>query len=375
MKKIIFSLIVICLIVSFTETASFFVLKQFSIKSDNVHLFTQKKGYSTRTPGTFSEASWGFVKGPYKYTVADEGYRVGIRNYSPLLAKRGIYRIITIGTSCTWGLSLENHETWPAYLEKELLTIKHDDPLSNFEVLNFGNAGSDTRFWLKYYQNELKKYNPNLVIIELGNNDMVGKLWERHNTENELAEFVSKNRQISFFPYGYTLLLINKLFINSLDKKKDKIKNETLKNYSKINRERNYLVPEMVKGEKSVEAFKQRIRKLVNIIRSFNSNTKICFLIWPMFTDLENEMAKELFAYHLTLFKVPTKAFILHAKSVENVLTELAGELNIENILIKNKLNETHYNDFTHTNSQGNEIIGNEIFKELRKRNLIPHSG
>lgn len=370
MKKVLFSFTIFCVIAFCIEAASFFYLKKLNKKLDNSSLFTNKRGYSIRTPGTFRENKWGFLKGSYKYTVAKEGYRLGLRNNSPLLPKKDVYRIIMVGTSCTWGLSLEDYETWPTNLESLLVSIKPKSK-ARYEVLNFGKAGSVAKFWVKYYPDEVMQYNPDMVIIELGNNDMASKIWKHHNPNHKLKQFRDKNREIHFSPYGFFFLVIKKLFFNNLVREEDRIKNEVIANYDKINKERSYMNASLGKTKDEVEAFKESIRQLVKTIRSFNSGTKICFLVWPSFTNLEDEKAKELFAFHLILFKLPTETFLYHSRFVKKVIKELGRELGIETLIIKEQLRGIHYNDYVHTNGLGNKIIANEIYKLLLEKKLI----
>jgi len=80
---------------------------------------------------------------------------------------KGTYRILIIGDSITMGLLVDDHEAiFPAVLQREL-----DNAGDNVEVLNFGVSGYNTRQEVATLINKGLVYNPDLVIVQYGQND------------------------------------------------------------------------------------------------------------------------------------------------------------------------------------------------------------
>jgi tetratricopeptide (TPR) repeat protein len=80
------------------------------------------------------------------------------------------FRILCIGDSMTFGISISNNETYPYYLE-EILN-KNIEGIK-FEVLNTGVTGWGPIDYLLYLKNEGIKYSPDLVIIGMDASDIV----------------------------------------------------------------------------------------------------------------------------------------------------------------------------------------------------------
>lgn len=75
----------------------------------------------------------------------------------------GVYRIITLGDSCTWGVLVGPNHTYSFLLEKMLQ--KHYGDKLKIEVLNGGVLGFSSLQMLRYLTHDLEPYNPDLVIV------------------------------------------------------------------------------------------------------------------------------------------------------------------------------------------------------------------
>jgi tetratricopeptide (TPR) repeat protein len=80
------------------------------------------------------------------------------------------FRILCIGDSMTFGISISNNETYPYYME-EILN-KNIEGIQ-FEVLNAGVTGWGPIDYLLYLKNEGIKYSPDLVIVGIDASDIV----------------------------------------------------------------------------------------------------------------------------------------------------------------------------------------------------------
>lgn len=82
---------------------------------------------------------------------------------------KGVFRIIAIGDSCTFGYGASNDEnTYPALLEKKLNSVLKN---KNIEVINAGVPGYKSLQSLIWFVAELMELSPDMLIVDLGWND------------------------------------------------------------------------------------------------------------------------------------------------------------------------------------------------------------
>jgi lysophospholipase L1-like esterase len=86
-----------------------------------------------------------------------------------LQKERGVYRIVCLGDSHTFGWGVEQEETYPARLE-EMLAKKYTGKA--FEVLNHGVPGYNTVQEVASFAEKIDDLDPDMVIINYVNNDM-----------------------------------------------------------------------------------------------------------------------------------------------------------------------------------------------------------
>ena len=94
---------------------------------------------------------------------------LGLRGleFSPL-KEPGVFRIITLGDSCTWGFGVEQTYEYPWLLQK----ILNMQPVPIiFEVQNAGIPGYSSLQGLRYLRSELVHYEPDVVTVYFGRND------------------------------------------------------------------------------------------------------------------------------------------------------------------------------------------------------------
>lgn len=85
-------------------------------------------------------------------------------------AKNGIYRILALGDSQTFGNGLELVDTWP----KQLETLLNDNSIDiRYEIINSGLPGSDTWQHEIIHQRMTSRYHPDAVILAFYANDAV----------------------------------------------------------------------------------------------------------------------------------------------------------------------------------------------------------
>lgn len=106
-----------------------------------------------RLPGVFS----------FRYSNNSLGWR-GSREYRE--KKRTDYRVLFLGDSFTYGLGVDDDQTFAALVEKDL----RSDRVS-VEVMNAGAPGKGTDYALKCFQTVGRKFHPDLTVLGFFCND------------------------------------------------------------------------------------------------------------------------------------------------------------------------------------------------------------
>lgn len=81
----------------------------------------------------------------------------------------GLIKIICVGDSFTFGAGTSPEYSYPAQLQRML----NSKGLEKFRVYNCGIPGCSSTKLLEYLPGFLKKYNPNIIIILIGQNDTI----------------------------------------------------------------------------------------------------------------------------------------------------------------------------------------------------------
>ncbi len=96
------------------------------------------------------------------YTINNDGLNQ-LENYS-VKKGEGIYRIVMLGDSFTFGANVNTKDNFPSQLkqllDKELLC----HGIKTFEVLNLGVKGYDIQYSVERFNLRGKKYDPDLII-------------------------------------------------------------------------------------------------------------------------------------------------------------------------------------------------------------------
>ena len=91
--------------------------------------------------------------------------RQGFRNLNSVTIDRSRQRVLAIGDSFTYGLHIDNHETWPAILEQL-------NPAR--EIINAGIPGHTITHELDLFQNRARLVAPDITILQVLDNDLLG---------------------------------------------------------------------------------------------------------------------------------------------------------------------------------------------------------
>ncbi|MCK5393225.1 MAG: hypothetical protein KAJ14_08405, partial [Candidatus Omnitrophica bacterium] len=94
-------------------------------------------------------------------------YRQG-QNKSSIKSESDSYTILCLGDSFTFGIGAKKDHDYPRHLKNMLKKNKLD---LEFKVINAGIGGQNSSEVLYSLDSNLKKYNPNLIVLLIGMND------------------------------------------------------------------------------------------------------------------------------------------------------------------------------------------------------------
>ena len=114
--------------------------------------------------GSFNHNSYGFRGPEFSIEKSDD-----------------TFRIIAVGGSTTEGISKNDNETYPGFLQ----TLFEINDIKNVEVINAGVSGAASFEERNLIENKLMKYNPDLIIIYDGWNDLRTYLGEPPGVNRE----------------------------------------------------------------------------------------------------------------------------------------------------------------------------------------------
>lgn len=106
-----------------------------------------------------------------KYTINSDGLNQ-ISNYT-VSKSDGVYRIITLGDSFTFGQNVNTEDNYPSLLEKKLNENLKCKNIKSFQVLNLGVEGYDISYSVERYMLRGQKYQPNLVLWFILDTDLL----------------------------------------------------------------------------------------------------------------------------------------------------------------------------------------------------------
>jgi acyl-CoA thioesterase-1 len=84
--------------------------------------------------------------------------------------KAGSLRVVAVGSSSTTGLwVLSSDATYPGVMRRELAALR---PAAQVEVINSGRVGDTVSGSMARFQNDVLAYTPDLIVWQLGTNDV-----------------------------------------------------------------------------------------------------------------------------------------------------------------------------------------------------------
>lgn len=117
---------------------------------------------SSNDPGTqFVGTTGGHLVNKAGYTINGDALNERFQYKSD--KDPGTFRIITLGSSFTFGLGVDTKDNWTELLEDKLNELKCNN-IKKFEVINLGYRGYDSDYVVERFRRRGIKYSPDLII-------------------------------------------------------------------------------------------------------------------------------------------------------------------------------------------------------------------
>jgi len=174
-------------------------MQVYEIDKDAVFINTNSefKNFYEPLPNTTQKINKSWLPTPVENTINEDTLNERF-DYS-LEKPKEVFRIITLGDSQTFGMFVNTKDNYPEQLEDILNSQLHCKNIEKFEVINLGVWGYDTQYEIERYKLRGQKYNPDLVIWFVKNNNFdriiekmipnikkYSKEYEKQNDDKEL---------------------------------------------------------------------------------------------------------------------------------------------------------------------------------------------
>ncbi|MDO8489462.1 MAG: GDSL-type esterase/lipase family protein [Candidatus Omnitrophota bacterium] len=189
--------------------------------------------------------------------VNSRGFR-GPKEYS-LNKEKGVYRIMCLGDSITYGVWVKTEETYPYVLEQML---NANTATGKFEVINAGVMGYSSLQGLRQLKRDLLRYKPDLITVLFGFDD------------NHAAIAYSDKEQKTYnrFIFSLTNILRKSKFYDLLEISLRRLKNKLAPDRDNpLGR-----VSGNIKKRVDPQDYKQNLEEMVEIAK--DNNIEILFL-------------------------------------------------------------------------------------------------
>ena len=270
------------------------------------------------------------------------------------------YRIFIVGGSTTFGGGTTSDDTtMPSFLQKKFDVTNSDKKI---EILNAG-IGSAYSYSEKYLiENDLMKFQPDLIIIYSGGNDANN----RYGTEYSIPGFpqYSQNKKLTVKQLTYNIeptdpVYLAKKFIKEINYRTPF---QLLKIYQGI--ENQYFTPS---GSAKIQAQELWTTRMGEICKANNDvGIKTIILVQPMLGSGNKQLSTD--------EKILLENYGAYMEDTLDILNKIAGSLvELENIchgtydlrMIFDDVKEPLLFDHVHVTDLGNEIVAEEIYEIL----------
>lgn len=310
------------------------------------------------------------ISGKSHFTINNMGYRgEKIKNHEEE------YRILILGGSTSECLYLDNNETWPALLMNQL---EHTTDSKKVITMNIGKSGHGLRnnlLALKYLPDY---YEPDLIIILTGANDVLYKLSRKDDWRPfDESEFSSSESYTFSVSPGYTFksTIIYRMYktISMKFKKtqpQDQIGNTLLENRLNRQNAQNWItkLPDL---DEALEDYGKILERVIELSKKRNST--VLFMTQPYLWKADmtpEENASLWMTYDFGDNYYPVETMIYSMDKFNKKLLDICKKNNeIFCIDLEKKVPKTlrYVYDDMHFNEKGANFVSREISTFLKE--------
>jgi len=241
----------------------------------------------------------------------------------------GVFRIICIGESTTFGVGCSsNGTTYPALLEKKLNAALGESG-ATIEVINAGIPSYSSLQCLTFQGLECMPLEPDLIIIYTGWNEMGEGICKGWNSDYRYGFRVSpfKERQVSFMQFsGLEDYLHNSFFLKRLTKIAEKSRKAFGRIVPSLAKEPPPRLPEYEAGSevntRALGVWENNLRNMAAMAKG--RGCRVLFFSWPQLLNV-GESAAESGALSLPLGKGGTPYQSAGAAPIQGVIMRDEG--------------------------------------------------
>lgn len=230
-----------------------------------------------------------------------------------------IFRIITLGDSWTYGLFVEGKDTWPEFIERKLNDNLQCKGNYKYEVINLGFPGYDIQYGVERYRLRGQKYDPDLVLWLLKDDDFL-EMRERTSEKEEqlIREMKESGEYDALVKEGVPYPQAEKMYMFSLD----------------------------LTDELGIDAFLEKQEVYFDEIFDYYDNKLVVMNLY---------------------IKDPKMLSILSKKEKSGQITVLSEFSNVTKIP-----DASFIPDDYHPTAKGHEVLAEELFNQLYENKIIP---
>jgi lysophospholipase L1-like esterase len=262
----------------------------------------------------------------------------------------GVYRIIALGDSCTFTTGIWN-VAYPALLQSSLNSAKEP---AKFEVINAGIEGYNSSFALARIKEEIISYQPKLVTIYIGWNDLM-----KVNPDN-LSDTGKYSVLAAVLDESYIIKALKKVIFIYL---------------------RPWLFQPKVTGDAGdahaydhfvPTIYRANLVSMINVLRE----NKIDLMLFTLPTVVRRGMTRDQLKKHNVLFPYfagtySIDKFLSLQRAYNRVIRAVGHENNVPVVDLEEIFNQQSKDelfwDTMHPNEKGNLLIARSIFEKLQE--------
>lgn len=269
----------------------------------------------------------------------------------PYVKEPGVYRIIAIGGSTTWGDGAKDDETYPYYLEEKFNQRMPSGDIKKVEVLNAGVGGDDISRSLDLIKTSLIKLSPDMVIIFGGWNDIFPVI------QKETAEVISNKYLLWFMRHSMFFVAAREKLALALHDHAE---------YAWVRTDKNKRSESALDlNDPSFARYEAALFEMVRYLKSVGVKPVIVRFPYRFYHDKPGQFEAGMTSYQW-------KPAVEKAYQIAEKVSNATGAPIIDCETPFNHLDKTKFfGDVMHMTPAGNKVFADVVYGELTKRGLL----